>query len=124
MSVVLKITRPGDAFPDIKAAKVVLPAAYGNLTVLEERAPTSLLLRNGVVAALDDNNNVIKRFFVYGGMADVAQDVCNVFAEKVHAYESMTMALAQENMEKSITPEVKDFYQLIIDELKSGQKVK
>lgn len=124
MSVVLKITRPGDAFPDIKAAKVVLPAAYGNLTVLEERAPTSLLLRNGVVAALDDNNNVIKRFFVYGGMADVAQDVCNVFTEKVHAYESMTMALAQENMEKSTTPEVKDFYQLIIDELKLGQKVK
>ncbi len=124
MSVVLKITRPGDALPEVKVAKVVLPAAQGNLTVLNERAPTSLLLKNGQIQALDDNNNIVKRFFVYGGVADVAQDVCQVFAEKVHAYDDITLALAQENLAKAETPEVKDFYQLIIAELKTGQKVK
>lgn len=124
MSVVLKIIRPGTEFSDIKAAKVVLPAMNGPLTVLEDRAPTSLLLRNGQILALDENNNLIRRFFVQGGMADVALNVCAVSTEVVHAYEDMTLALAQEYLEKSNTPEVRDFYQLIIDVLKTGQKVK
>ena len=122
MSVVLKIMRPVSQFSEVKAEKIIVPAAAGDLTVLPDRAPTYLLLRNGQVKALDADNRVVKRFFVQGGVADIAQDVCRVESEIVHAYDDMTLEEAKQCYEKAATDEIKDYYKVIIDEFTLSSK--
>ena len=122
MTVVLKISRPVSEFPEVKAAKIIVPAAAGDLTVLPDRAPTYLLLRNGQVKALDADNHIVRRFFVHGGVTDIAQDVCRVEAEIVHAYDDMTLEEAKQCYEKAATDEIKDYYKVIIDEFTLSSK--
>ena len=122
MSVVLKISRPVSQFSEVKADKIVIPAAAGDLTVLPDRAPTYLLLRNGQVRALDADNRIVKRFFVQGGVADVAQDVCSINSEVVHAYDEMTMDEAKQCFENAQTDDIKDYYKMIIDEFALSSK--
>ena len=71
MTVVLKISRPMSEFPEVKAAKIIVPSAAGDLMVLPDRAPTYLLLRNGQVKALDADNHIVRRFFVHGGVTTI-----------------------------------------------------
>ena len=122
MSVVLKISRPVSQFSEVKADKIVIPAAAGDLTVLPDRAPTYLLLRNGQVRALDADNRIVKRFFVQGGVADGAQDVCSINSEVVHAYDEMTMDEAKQCFENAPTDDIKDYYKMIIDEFALSSK--
>ena len=76
--VTLKLMQPAKALADEQAAKIVLPAMKGDLTVLPSRAPLSLLLRNGQIRLLDADNRVIGRYFVQGGVVNAAADVCQV----------------------------------------------
>ncbi len=122
MSVVLKIMRPVSQFSEVKAEKIIVPAAAGDLTVLPDRAPTYLLLRNGQVKALDADNRVVKRFFVQGGVADIAQDVCSISSEVVHAYEEMTFDEAKSRFEKAQSDDIKNYYKMIIDEIVLSSK--
>lgn len=91
MSVRLNIYLPDRMLPDENADKVVLPVAVGNLTVIKDRAPTSQLLVCGAVQLLDSNNHVQKRWFINGGIADIAQDVCKIAVEEAVDLSSVTM---------------------------------
>ncbi len=122
MTVMLKILRPMSEFSESKVAKIIVPAVAGDLTVLPDRAPTYLLLRNGQVKALDEDNRIVHRFFVHGGVADIAQDVCRIESEIVHAYDDMTLEEAKLRYEKATTDEIKDYYKVIIDEFTLSSK--
>ena len=122
MSVVLKIMRPVSQFSEVQAEKIIVPAADGDLTVLPDRAPTYLLLRNGQVKALDADSRVVKRFFVQGGVADIAQDVCSISSEVVHAYEEMTLDEAKSRFEKAQSDDIQENNQMIIDEIDLSSK--
>lgn len=94
----LKIVLPYKVLPVEKAAKIVVPAEKGMLTVLKDRAPTTLLLTNGVVEILNEHNEVTKRYFVQGGVANIAADECVIMTQK---------ALNAEELNKSRVEEMK-----------------
>lgn len=100
-----------------KADKIVLPAEKGPLTVISGRAPTSLMLRRGVIRLLDKDNQPLKHYFIKSGVADVAEDICAVSAEVIDAYTDMSKELAAEKRDAAKTREDKDYYQMIFDEI-------
>lgn len=82
MSIELQINLPDRRVPVQKADKVVLPIFNGNLTVIDGRAPTMQLLDAGVISLLDENNLSTHKWFINGGVADIAEDKCHIAAEE------------------------------------------
>lgn len=99
------------------AQKIVVPGVNGDLTVLRDRAPTLILLRNGILQVLDAANNPVERYYVKGGIADIARNRCAVSSEKVVDCENMTLEKATEKRDAAIHQEDKDFYQMIINDI-------
>lgn len=122
--VILKLSQPNKLSGEIKADKIVLPAVKGDLTVLPRRAPLSLLLRNGQVKLLDQDNRITCRYFVQGGVADVAEDVCQVTSPRIVLSDEMTREAARQRLEAAVTPEDRDYYQMMIDEFDLFEKSK
>ncbi|MDO5386925.1 MAG: hypothetical protein Q4F75_06595 [Pseudomonadota bacterium] len=122
--VTLKLSKPYMVYNPEKADKIVLPAEKGPLTVISGRAPTSLMLRRGVIRLLDKDNQPLKHYFVKSGVADVAGDVCAVSAEIIDAYTDMSKELAAEKRDAAKTQEDKDYYQMIFDEISLTGKAK
>ena len=79
MSIVLKIHTPSKKVLEKKVAKVSIPAANGDLTVLEERAPSEILLKEGKVAILSENAEVLEEYQIGDGIADIAGDICTIY---------------------------------------------
>ena len=77
-----------------------------------------LLLRNGLLQILDKNGKPIERYFVKGGVADVARNRCAVSSEKVVSFDKIDVIKAAEKRDSAILQEDKDFYQSILDTLK------
>lgn len=115
--IIFRISRPYKIYRTMLAPKVVVPGVNGDLTVIIDRAPTLMLLRNGLVQVLDHSNNVMERYFVKGGIADIARNRCAISTEKVVVYENMSIEKAKEKIEAAIHQEDKDFYQMVLDYL-------
>lgn len=84
MSVVLKICLPDKVFFEGKADKIILPVDEGTLTIIKDRAPRSQLLRQGCVILLDEDNKEIQKWHIDGGLADIAEDICNIAVTSIH----------------------------------------
>lgn len=82
-SVRLKIFLPDRIYKEQQARRVVIPGLEGDLTVLPERAPTVMTLTNGYVKVLDEQDKVTDKYFIVGGFANIADDVCIVSSEAV-----------------------------------------
>ncbi len=83
MAIELKICLPDKVYVQTSADKVLLPVAEGNLTIIHERAPRSQLLKAGTVALLDTNNQAIKKWKISSGVAEIAQDFCQIAVENI-----------------------------------------
>lgn len=62
---------------------MVVPGADGDLTVLPERAPTAMVLTNGYVRVLDEHDGITDKYFIRGGIANIADDICAISTEGV-----------------------------------------
>ena len=122
--VTLKISSPSRVFAEVKADKIVVPAMKGDLTVLPSRAPLSLLLRNGQVKLLSQDNRVTSRYFVQGGVMNAAADVCQIGSPRVEEYDGLDIAKVRQALENAKTQEDRDYYQALLDELEMFGKVK
>ena len=122
--VTLKISSPSRVFAEVKADKIVVPAMKGDLTVLPSRAPLSLLLRNGQVKLLNQDNRVTSRYFVQGGVMNAATDVCQIVSPRVEEYDGLDIAKVRQALENAKTQEDRDYYQALLDELEMFGKVK
>ena len=91
----LIIALPHKVLPEVLVSRVILPAVDGNLTVLPERAPTTLLLTDGVLDMWDEDDVSIGKYFIKGGMADIAADTCTVTTEKAIDIKDINTARAQ-----------------------------
>ncbi len=105
-NVELVIMLPDRVYKTVQVAKVVIPAAAGMMTVLPDRAPTTVLLEYGLLNILDGDNSVIERYFIKGGVADIAGDKCIIATEKVFNYddlnaEKITVILSEHERELS-----------------------
>lgn len=115
--IIFRISRPYKIYRTAMVDKVVVPAANGDLTVLSDRAPTLALLRNGLVQVLDNGNHPVERYFIKGGIADIARDRCAISTEKVVSYDNINIARATEKRDAAIHEDDKAYYQMIIDYL-------
>ena len=79
--ILLIIHTPIKKLLEKKVAKVVIPAFAGKLTVLPDRAPSEILLSEGVLAILDENAEVSEEYKIGKGVADIANDTCNIYTE-------------------------------------------
>ena len=91
----LSVILPHKVLPETEVAKVMLPAQKGVITILPDRAPTTLLLENGVMSVLNADNTVAKQYFVKGGVANVAADKCTVTTEKMIDFADINTAQVQ-----------------------------
>ncbi len=85
----LKIFLPDRIYNESDVNRVVVPGEKGNLTVLPDRAPIVLSLVNGYVNVLDTHGNVTDQYFIRGGVADIADNVCTVSTEAVISEEDI-----------------------------------
>lgn len=112
----LQLTKPDKIVYSGECAAVILPAAAGNLTVVAGRAPGLVLLTDGMLQLLNEKNQVTAKYFLHGGVAENAGDVCKVAAELVVNKQSASLEEAIAAQATAAESE-KAFYQVIIDEL-------
>ena len=79
----LKIFTPDKVYKEQDVRRVVVPGADGDLTVLPERAPTVMVLTNGYVRVLDEHDGITDKYFIRGGIANIADDICAISTEGV-----------------------------------------
>lgn len=91
----LIIALPHKVLPSEEVAKVVIPAANGDLTVLYNRAPTTVLLKYGIMDILDEHNMSVKKYFVKGGVANIAANDCVITTERIIDFDEINTARAQ-----------------------------
>ena len=115
--IIFRLSRPYKISMTAAVSKVVLPAANGDITILPDRAPTLILLKSGLLQVLDKDNKPQERYFIKGGVADVARNRCAVSAEKVVLFDKIDIDRAAEKRDAAIHQDDTDFYQMIIDRL-------
>lgn len=76
-----ELVSPERALASEACDMVVMPGEDGDLGVLVEHAPMVVLLRPGVIA-VHDGDQVVKRWFVAGGFAEVKPQGCIVLTEE------------------------------------------
>ena len=104
--------------PDKKAIHkiiygVVLPYGKTNLTIINNRAPTSLLLHHGLLKILDENKKIIETYFIDGGVVDVAYNICKISTFRIINISDINKEKALELRELEMHN--KDFYQMIVN---------
>lgn len=109
--ITLKILTPEKCAVNRKVYRAVLPAGKTNLTLIDGRAPTSLLLNNGILQILNEDDETETAYFIAGGIADAAENVCKISTPKCLAVSAITKEKALEMEEKE--PQHAEFYEMI-----------
>lgn len=92
----LKIVLPYKILPTSDVARVVLPAEKGMMTIIKDRAPITVLLTNGVLELLDEHNASVEKYFIQGGVANVAANKCEVMTERALKFDEVDAEKIQE----------------------------
>ncbi len=79
MPVNLEIVSPEKLLMSRDVDMVVIPAAEGDMGVLEGHAPMMVTLRGGVVS-LYEGERLVESLFVAGGFAEITPERCTVLA--------------------------------------------
>lgn len=108
----LKIYTPEKLAVDKSVYRVVLPDGVQNLTIIKDRAPTSLILVAGVLKILDEHDSVVESYFVDGGVADVALNECKISTLHLIALDKISESEARSKMESE--PESSGYYGMIV----------
>lgn len=111
------VAQPDKVVAKGEATAVVLPTTIENLTVVNNRAPSIVLLKSGMVQILDSNMRPIEKYFVKGGVADVCDDKCSVSSEVVFSKKELKLEDMQVLLETALSDADRVFYQMIVDEL-------
>ncbi len=81
MPVALEIVSPERLLLSRSVEMVVIPAAEGDMGVLEGHTPMMVTLRGGTIA-LYENDQIVEQLFVAGGFAEVTAERCTVLANE------------------------------------------
>lgn len=112
-NVTLKIFTPEKTVYDKKVYRVVLPYSNTNLTVLEDRAPTSLVLHAGLMQILREDDSVAESYFIDSGVADIADNICQISTAHLVPFGKISATEARELAEHE--PQNIGFYKMIVD---------
>jgi F-type H+-transporting ATPase subunit epsilon len=100
MPIELEIVSPMRLVLSRPVDMVVMPGYEGDLAAMENHAPMITLLRGGVIA-LYDGANVVSRFFVGGGFAEITPQRCTILADDVVPVEDLSVDLARKNLDSA-----------------------
>lgn len=121
--VTLKIATPADLVLDAETARVMLPASKGDMTILPQRAPLVVVLRNGLVQLLDSQGKAESGYFIMGGIAEIAADKCMISTEMVIPEDKITTDEAEKQAQnQELSSEERIFYQEIVNRLRFMKK--
>ena len=81
MALKLEIVSPEKLLLSRDVDMVVIPAAEGEMGVLEGHAPMTVALRGGVVS-LYEGDKIVESLFVASGFAEVTPERCTVLANE------------------------------------------
>lgn len=97
MSVNLEIVSPEKLLLSRDVDMVVIPAAEGDMGVLEGHAPMMVTLRGGVVS-LYEGDRLTDSLFVAGGFAEVTPERCTVLAGEAMPVNEIERAEAEKRL--------------------------
>jgi len=97
MPVNLEIVSPEKLLLSRDVDMVVIPAAEGDMGVLEGHAPMMVTLRGGVVS-LYEGDRVTDTLFVAGGFAEVTPERCTVLAGEAMPVNEIERAEAEKRL--------------------------
>jgi F-type H+-transporting ATPase subunit epsilon len=98
MPVNLEIVSPEKLLLSREVDMVVIPAAEGDMGVLEGHAPMIVTLRGGVVS-LYTGDQVTDTLFVAGGFAEVTPERCTVLAGEAMPVNEIERSAAEKRLE-------------------------
>ena len=107
----LKIYTPEKLALDKSVERVLLPDGRLNLTIIADRAPTSLVLEAGVLQILDNSGKVEEKYFVDTGVADVVANTCTISTLHLLKIDKINRDMALEMITKE--PQAENFYKMI-----------
>ena len=81
MPVALEVVSPEKLLLSRDVEMVVIPASEGDMGVLPNHAPMSVLRRGGTIA-ITEGGRVTDRLFVSGGFAEITPERCTVLADE------------------------------------------
>ena len=100
MPIELEIVSPMRLVLSRPVDMVVMPGYEGDLAAMEKHAPMITLLRGGVIA-LYEGTNVISRYFVGGGFAEITPERCTILADDIVPVEELSVDTAQRNLDSA-----------------------
>lgn len=106
-----KLVQPDKTIKSGEAWGVVLPTGEINQTVISGQTPSILKTDNGILRVLDEQGQIIERFFISSGVATVVDDLCVVASEHIVATTNIDITAASAYDD--------DFHQMVVEELKA-----
>ena len=97
MALQLEIVSPEKLLLSKAVEMVVIPAAEGEMGVLEQHSPMLVSLRGGIIT-LFENGNPTDRLFVAGGFAEVTPERCTVLANEAVPVGELNASTAQQRL--------------------------
>lgn len=97
MPINLEIVSPEKLLLSRDVDMVVIPAAEGDMGVLEGHSPMTVLLRGGIVS-LYDGERVAETLFVGGGFAEVTTERVTVLAAEAMAVNELDRTEAEKRL--------------------------
>ncbi len=97
MALQLEIVSPEKLLLSKAVEMVVIPAAEGDMGVLEQHSPMLVSLRGGIIT-LFENGNPTDRLFVAGGFAEVTPERCTVLANEAVPVGELNAGTAQQRL--------------------------
>jgi F-type H+-transporting ATPase subunit epsilon len=100
MPIELEIVSPMRLVLSRQVDMVVMPGYEGDLAAMQNHAPMITLLRGGVIA-LYEGTNVISRYFVGGGFAEITPERCTILADDIVPVEELSAETARRNLDSA-----------------------
>ncbi|MBQ9271556.1 MAG: hypothetical protein IJ218_04770 [Alphaproteobacteria bacterium] len=116
-NITLQIFTPEKTAVNRKVYRVVLPYGTTNLTIIENRAPTSLILQDGALHILNEDDSIADTYFIDDGVVDVADNVCKISTRHIIHRSKISVERARELLVKE--PQNESYYQAIINYLEN-----
>ena len=97
MALQLEIVSPEKLLLSKAVEMVTIPAAEGEMGVLENHAPMLVMLRGGTIT-LTENGQTTDRLYVAGGFAEVTPERCTVLANEAIPVGELSRATAEQRL--------------------------
>lgn len=116
-NITLKVWTPEKTAINRKVYRVVLPYGTTDITIIDDRAPTSLVLHDGAMHILNEDNSIADTYFLDDGVVDVADNVCKISTRHIIHRSKISIEHARELLVKE--PQNASYYETIINYLEN-----